>query len=102
MAAVAERGPAAAAGLRRGDVLASVRGAEIADLGDFYRKVWNCGAAGVEIPIEIIRDGRALGVRLQSADRQRVPQAAAPAVSVRDLGAARLSAPAVRAPKARR
>jgi S1-C subfamily serine protease len=69
VAAVAERGPAAAAGLRRGDVVASVRGAEIADLGDFYRKVWNCGAAGVEVPIEVIRDGRALALRIQSADR---------------------------------
>ncbi len=69
VAAVAERGPAAAAGLRRGDIVASVRGAEIADLGDFYRKVWNCGAAGVEVPIEVIRDGRALALRIQSADR---------------------------------
>ena len=32
--------PRAAAGLRHGDILASVRGAESADLGDFYRKVW--------------------------------------------------------------
>ncbi len=69
VAAVADRGPAAAAGLRRGDILASVRGAEIADLGDFYRKVWRCGEAGVEVPIEIIRDGRALGLRIKSADR---------------------------------
>ena len=69
VAAVTDRGPAAAAGLRRGDILASVRGAEIADLGDFYRKVWRCGEAGVEVPIEIIRDGRALGLRIKSADR---------------------------------
>jgi S1-C subfamily serine protease len=69
VASVAEGGPAAAAGLHRGDILASVRGAEIADLGDFYRKVWSCGPAGVEVPIEIIRDGRALGLSVQSADR---------------------------------
>ena len=37
-------------------------GAEIADLGDFYRKVWRCGDAGVEVPIEVIRDGRARSV----------------------------------------
>ncbi len=69
VAAVAEKGPAAEAGLRRGDVLASVRGEEVEDLGDFYRRVWRLGSAGVEIPIEFIRDGRALGVRIQSADR---------------------------------
>jgi len=69
VAAVADRGPASAAGLRRGDILSSVRGAEIADLGDFYRKVWTCGDAGVEVPIEVIRDGRALGLTIKSGDR---------------------------------
>jgi S1-C subfamily serine protease len=69
VAALAEHGPAEAAGLRRGDILASVRGAEVADLGDFYRKVWRCGDAGVEVPVEIIRDGRALGLKIHSADR---------------------------------
>ncbi len=69
VAAVSERGPAASAGIRRGDVVASVRGAELSDLADFYRKVWGLGEAGVEVPIEIIRDGRALGLRIRSADR---------------------------------
>ena len=69
VAAVSERGPAASAGIRRGDILASVRGAEVSDLADFYRKVWGLGEAGVEVPIEIIRDGRALGVKIRSADR---------------------------------
>ncbi|RBP16533.1 S1-C subfamily serine protease [Roseiarcus fermentans] len=69
VAAVSEPGPAANAGLRRGDILASVCGDEVTDLGDFYRKVWDLGEAGVEVPIEIIRDGRALGVKIRSADR---------------------------------
>src|SRR5271165_855260 len=69
VAAVSEGGPAASAGVRRGDILASVRGAEVIDLGDFYRKVWDLGEAGVEVPIEIIRDGRAVGLRIRSADR---------------------------------
>ncbi len=69
VAAVADRGPAAAAGLRRGDIVASVRGAEIADLGDFYRKIWELGDAGVEVPIEVNRDGRTIGVKIRSADR---------------------------------
>ncbi len=69
VAAVADRGPAAGAGLRRGDILASVKGEEVVDLGDFYRKVWGSGPAGAEVPLEFIRDGRALGVRIRSADR---------------------------------
>ncbi len=48
---VAERGPAAAAGMRRGDVVTAVRDSSVESLSDFYRKVWSCGPAGVEIPI---------------------------------------------------
>ena len=69
VASVAENGPAAEAGLRRGDVLAGVGGAEIESLGDFYRKIWSRGPAGVEIPIEIVREGKAIGLRVLSADR---------------------------------
>lgn len=69
IANVADRGPAEAAGLRPGDVIAGVAGASVIDLGDFYRKVWSRGSAGVEVPIEIIRDGRVLGVRVKTADR---------------------------------
>lgn len=69
VASVAEQGPAAEAGIRRGDVLAGVGGSEIENLGDFYRKVWSRGPAGVEIPLEIVRDGRAIGLRVRSADR---------------------------------
>jgi len=69
VASVAENGPAAEAGIRRGDVLSSVGGSQIESLGDFYHKVWSRGPAGVEIPIEIVRDGRAMAVRVRSADR---------------------------------
>ena len=69
VASVAEEGPAAQAGIRRGDILAGVGGSEIESLGDFYRKVWSLGAAGVEIPLQIVRDGRAIGLRVRSADR---------------------------------
>ena len=69
VAAVADRGPAAEAGLRRGDVIASVKGQEVSDLGNFYRRVWDMGPAGVEIPLEFVRDGRTLVLKLQTADR---------------------------------
>jgi S1-C subfamily serine protease len=69
VASVAENGPAAEAGIRRGDVLARIDGSQIESLGDFYRKVWSRGPAGVEIPIEIVRDGRVVGLRVHSADR---------------------------------
>ena len=58
---VAERGPAAAAGMRRGDVVTAVRDSSVESLGDFYRKVWSCGPAGAEIPIEVVATGATCG-----------------------------------------
>jgi S1-C subfamily serine protease len=66
---VAEGGPAAQAGLRQGDVIADVRDGAVIGLADFYRKVWTCGAAGAEVPMRIVRNGRDAWVRVRSADR---------------------------------
>ena len=71
VAHVDERGPAAAAGLRQGDIISAVRDSSVDSLGDLYRKVWSCGPAGVEIPIEVVRDKRSLWLRVKSADRGR-------------------------------
>jgi S1-C subfamily serine protease len=69
VAGLAERGPAAAADLRIGDVLWAVRDESVASLADFYRKVWASGDAGAQIPIEVLREGRTVWVRVKSADR---------------------------------
>jgi S1-C subfamily serine protease len=69
VADVAEQGPAAIAGLREGDIISSVRDSSVEGLSDFYRKVWNCGPSGAEIPIEIVRDRRSVWLRVKSADR---------------------------------
>ncbi|MGD0639393.1 MAG: S1C family serine protease [Roseiarcus sp.] len=69
IAGLAERGPAAAAGVRRGDVVSAVGGSSVASLADFYRKVWSHGPAGVEIPIEVLRDHRSVWLRIRSTDR---------------------------------
>jgi S1-C subfamily serine protease len=69
IANVSERGPAEAAGLRRGDIVSGVRDLGVEGLADFYRKVWSCGPAGTEIPIEVVRDSRSLWLRIKSADR---------------------------------
>jgi S1-C subfamily serine protease len=69
VANVAERGPAAAAGLKRGDVISGIRDQAVEGLADFYRKAWASGPAGVEIPIEVVRDGRSMWLRIKTADR---------------------------------
>lgn len=66
---VAEKGPAAQAGLRRGDIISDVRDGEVESLADFYRKVWESGPAGTEIPMRVVRDGREKWLRVRSADR---------------------------------
>jgi S1-C subfamily serine protease len=37
---VADGGPAAKAGIRRGDVISDIRDSEVEGLADFYRKLW--------------------------------------------------------------
>ena len=70
IAGLSERGPAASAGMRVGDIVWAVRDASVQSLADFYRKVWASGAAGAEIPIEVLRDNRTVWVRVKSVDRQ--------------------------------
>lgn len=69
IANVARPGPASDAGLRQGDVISSVRDLAVEGLADFYRKLWSSGPAGTEIPIEVVRDDRAIWLRVKSADR---------------------------------
>jgi S1-C subfamily serine protease len=62
-------GPAERAGLRKDDVVLAVGGDEVATLADFYRKVWARGAAGVEIPLKVLRGSQIREVTVRSIDR---------------------------------
>jgi len=66
---VLPKGPAAAAGMRAGDIVWAVRDEGVTSMADFYRKLWRSGPAGTEIPIELVRDGRTVWVRVKSRDR---------------------------------
>lgn len=66
---VAEKGPAAAAGIQRGDVISDIADAKVDGLADFYRRLWRSGPAGGDVPMRIVRDGRQKWVRITSADR---------------------------------
>ena len=69
VADVSEDGPASVAGIRAGDVIVAVRDRAVEGLAEFYREIWASGDAGVEVPIEIVRDRRSLWVRVKTADR---------------------------------
>jgi S1-C subfamily serine protease len=66
---VSPGGPAAKAGMRRGDIISDVRDTGVEGLSDFYRKVWESGPPGSELPIRVVRDGRDTWVRVKTADR---------------------------------
>jgi S1-C subfamily serine protease len=66
---LAKGGPAAKGGMRQGDVVAEIRDGDVEGLADFYRKIWNSGPAGAEIPMRVLRDGRDAWLRIKSADR---------------------------------
>ncbi len=61
--------PAEKAGLRKGDVIANIGGDTPKTLPDFYRKLWSLGAAGITVPLDIVRDGKGEHVDVQSINR---------------------------------
>ncbi len=66
---LAERGPAHRAGLRTGDIVRAIDGADVHSLAAMFRRVWACGPAGVDIPVKVEREGRLVDCRIASADR---------------------------------
>ncbi len=69
----APEGPAESAGLEPGDVIIGVAGARVAGLSDFYRRVRALGAAGTDVPLDVVRhaspDLTIERVAVRSADR---------------------------------
>jgi len=66
---VSPEGPAERAGLRKDDIVLAVAGEEVTTLADFYRRVWARGAAGVEVPIKVLRGAKLTDVSVRSIDR---------------------------------
>jgi S1-C subfamily serine protease len=66
---VPDGGPAAKAGLRRGDVISDLRDHEVRGLADFYRTLWSSGPVGTELALRVVRDGREAWLRVTSGDR---------------------------------
>ena len=69
VAGLTRDGPAHRAGVRLGDVIVEVAGHRVTSLPQFFRSVWNTGAAGVEVALKLIRSGEAFHALLQSANR---------------------------------
>ncbi len=70
IAGLTDDGPAENAGLQVGDLVLGVAGEPVGGLSDFYRAVWALGPAGVEVPLDVYRDGDLVHVAVHSADRR--------------------------------
>jgi S1-C subfamily serine protease len=68
---VTSGGPAEEAGLKPGDLILSVKGKTVDGLADFYRKIWEVGNAGVDIPLGLLRGIQIREITIRSADRHQ-------------------------------
>ena len=73
---VTARGPAARAGLRRGDIILAVGGEGVTDLAAFLRAIWALGPAGAGVPLVVDREGDRFEVNVTSGDRNNFLTAA--------------------------
>jgi S1-C subfamily serine protease len=69
VAGLAERGPAAQAGMQIGDMVVEVAGRPVSGLAGLFRSIWSTGDAGVEVPLTITRKGDKKHLTVRSADR---------------------------------
>ena len=69
VAALTSDGPAHRANIRVGDIITAVSTKRVTTLANFFRQVWAQGEAGVEIPLEVDRDGEILDISITSVAR---------------------------------
>ena len=68
---VSPESPADDANLRVGDVIVGLGGQPIKGQVDLYNRLWGRGEAGVDIPLEVLRNGRVENVTVKSIDRDK-------------------------------
>lgn len=69
---LADNGPADQAGVRAGDRILAVNGAEVPDLAGLWRAVWASGAAGAPVHFSLGRGNRTASLTIASTDRARI------------------------------
>jgi serine protease Do len=66
---VSPESPADQSGIQQGDVVVSVGGQGVKTHVELYEQLWKLGAAGVEVPLKILRGVDEREVRVKSIDR---------------------------------
>ena len=59
----------AEAALHPGDVIIALGNDRVTGQAEFYTRLWSFGAAGVEIPLKVLREGTIQNVTVKSSDR---------------------------------
>jgi serine protease Do len=68
---VTAEGPAALAGIKRGDIVVGIGPEAVRSHEELYRRMWSMGAAGIEIPLKVVQGAQLKEIRVKSMDRSR-------------------------------
>ena len=68
---VSPESPADDAAIRTGDVIVGIGGQSVKGQADFYNRLWSRGEAGVEISLDVLREGRVEKIPIKSIDRDK-------------------------------
>jgi S1-C subfamily serine protease len=61
--------PADKAGLRPGDVIVGIDDEPVVGLANMFRRVWSMGSAGVDVPLNVLRNAEKVQLKVRSGDR---------------------------------
>jgi S1-C subfamily serine protease len=61
--------PADKAGLKPGDVIVGIDDEPVTGLANMFRRVWSLGSAGVDVPLDVLRNAEKMQLRVRSGDR---------------------------------
>ncbi|HYC37783.1 MAG TPA: S1C family serine protease [Usitatibacter sp.] len=61
--------PAERAGIEAGDIILQVGGKSVETLPEFYKRVWNAGAPGVEVTLKLLKGTEVQEVKVRTIDR---------------------------------
>jgi len=66
---IIDDGPADVAGVEAGDLIAGIEDEDVQTLPELYRKLWSVGEAGVDVTLNLRRDGEDIDVTITSDSR---------------------------------
>jgi S1-C subfamily serine protease len=61
--------PADKAGLRPGDVIVGIDAEPVNGLANMFRRMWSLGSAGVDVPLDVLRNAERMQLKVRSGDR---------------------------------